>query len=55
MHVYGQDGYAKVWLVPEVSMERVRRYDVPTKNTILRITEAHRDEWLATWRSFFGR
>jgi hypothetical protein len=55
VHVYGNDGYAKVWLAPEVKFARVRRYDVAEKSAIIRITEEHRDDWLAKWNRFFGR
>jgi hypothetical protein len=55
VHVIGNGGRAKVWLVPSLEVENTRGYDVKQMGRILEITKDHRDEWLDAWRSSFGR
>lgn len=55
VHVSGHDGFAKIWLVPAVELQDSRGYSRRQVDRILKITEAHRTEWLAAWRRYFGR
>ena len=54
VHVRGNDGSAKVWLVPEVNIQETHGYTPRERDEIIRITEEHRIEWLAFWDRFFG-
>jgi len=54
VHVDGHGGSAKVWLVPVVTFEKARAYDMRRQNEIEKIIIEHRDEWIAVWRRFFG-
>jgi truncated hemoglobin YjbI len=54
VHVYGNAGHAKIWLAPEIEVDRIERYDVAQEHAIVRITREHRDEWLAAWNEFFS-
>lgn len=54
VHVSGNDGRAKVWLRPSVSLASARGYTQQQIDRILKITEEHSDEFLAAWREYFG-
>ena len=54
VHVIGNDGYAKVWLVPEIKIADSRGYTSRRRKRIIRITEEHQLDWLAAWERFFG-
>lgn len=54
VHVIGNGGDAKVWLVPVGRIARSRGYTSQQRERIMRITEDHRLEWLAAWDGFFG-
>lgn len=56
VHVTGNGGTAKVWLVPTIRLAGAARgYNQHRVGQIIRKTEAHRDEWLTEWRRHFGR
>ncbi len=55
VHVHGNGGRAKLWLVPAARVARRRGYSRRQCEEIARITDAHRDEWLAAWTRFFER
>ena len=55
VHVLGNGGDAKIWLMPSVEIADSWGYDVRQRNTISKVTKEHRDEWLAAWGRFFGR
>lgn len=55
VHVRGHGGSAKVWLVPGIELEGARNYNQAQIGRILRITERHRDEFIAAWQRHFGR
>lgn len=55
VHVTGNGGEAKVWLVAGLGIVRSRRYTAQQRLQIVRITEEHRVEWLSDWRRFFGQ
>lgn len=55
VHVRGNGGVAKVWLVPRVQLAEYRAYNRHRREQIIRKTEAHRDEWIARWNSHFKR
>ena len=54
VHVTGNGGRAKVWLVLDLGIVGGHRYTREQLHSILRITEVHRIEWLSAWRRFFG-
>lgn len=54
VHVRGHGGDAKVWLGQPIRKAKVAGYNRAQLTEILSITEAHRDEFLAAWRRFFG-
>ena len=54
VHVSGNSGRAKVWLVPAVRLDHARGYSKRQLGTILDITATHQGEWLRAWRGFFG-
>lgn len=49
----GNDGSAKVWLTPSVRIQKARGYSRREREQIVRIAEAHREEWLAGWSRYF--
>lgn len=55
VHVLGNDGFAKLWLAPDVRLHDSRGYSRRQIERIIEVTTAHRDEWLARWHEFFGR
>ena len=55
VHVVGNGGRAKIWLVPRIEIVMVRSYDARQRNTIDRIAREHRDEWVDAGNEFFGR
>jgi len=54
VHVEGNGGSAKMWLIPTVQMGAVRGYNRQQRAEIVRKTEVHRDEWIAAWHRHFG-
>jgi hypothetical protein len=54
VHVRGNGGSAKVWLMPRVRIANTRGYDVRRRNMIEGIIQEHRDDWIARWRRHFG-
>jgi hypothetical protein len=54
VHVLGNDGSAKIWLTPSVRMHKARGYSRREREQIVRIAEAHAEEWLASWSRYFG-
>ena len=55
VHVTGNGGEAKLWLVSGLGIVRGRRYTAEQRKKIVQITEEHRVEWLSAWRRFFGK
>lgn len=55
VHVHGNGGRAKLWLVPRPHVAKQRGYSRRQREQIARVTEAHREEWLDAWRRFFER
>jgi hypothetical protein len=55
VHVIGNDGRAKLWLNPGLTVAEDRGYDRRRLGEIERITAAHREEWLEAWSRFFKR
>lgn len=55
VHVEGNAGRAKMWLVPTVSFAKRRAYSRRQIGEITRVTEAHREAWLVAWSRFFER
>jgi hypothetical protein len=53
VHISGNGGSAKIWLAPAVKMAAARGYSWQRRGEIIRISEAHRDEWIATWQRHF--
>jgi hypothetical protein len=53
VHVEGDDGEAKYWLRP-VALAEAAGYSDHELRVIVRIIEAHRDEFLKAWDAFFG-
>lgn len=54
VHVNGNGGSAKIWLAPAVRIGPSRGYSERESREIIRMTEAHRDEWIAAWHRHFG-
>lgn len=55
VHVIGNGGRAKLWLVAGLGIAHSRQYTPEQQRRIQRITEEHRIEWLSAWRRFFGK
>lgn len=55
VHVVGNGGTAKVWLMPSARIVKMGGYSGRQREHIIRISQAHRDEWLSAWRHFFQR
>jgi len=55
VHVDGNGGSAKLWLVPKVRIERSRKYSREQIGEISRIAGENRQAWLESWSRFFGR
>ena len=55
VHVRGNGGIAKVWLVPSVTFAEYRAYNRHRRGEIIRKTETHRAEWIARWNNHFRR
>lgn len=49
----GNDGSAKIWLTPSVRIQKAHGYSRREREQIIRIAEAHREEWLAGWSRYF--
>lgn len=54
VHVSGNGGSIKIWLVPQVEVGPGRGYNEQQRGEIVRKTEAHRDGWLEAWHRHFG-
>jgi hypothetical protein len=54
VHVRGNSGRAKIWLA-RVEIAHSEYYSERRREEIIRITRAHRAEWLAAWARFFER
>ena len=55
VHVIGNGGVSKLWLVPRVLIAKARGYDRRQREEIIRVARAHREAWLAAWGAFFER
>ena len=54
VHVKREKMVAKFWLEPVV-LERAGGFTRVELNTIAKLVQAHRDEFLESWYEFFGR
>ncbi len=54
IHVRREKMVAKFWLEPVV-LARAGGFSRLELNTIAKLVEAHRDEFLESWNEFFGR
>lgn len=54
IHVKSPDGEAKIWIEPEIELERAVGYNEPQVNEILEQVEKHRNEIEDHWRKHFS-
>lgn len=54
IHVRSRDGEAKFWLEPEIALAKRYRLSDTQVRDIERRVEAHKDELIAAWTSYFG-
>jgi hypothetical protein len=55
VHVAGNGGRAKIWLMPTVRWAKRGHYDRRHLEEIERIVGANRASWLEAWNAFFHR
>jgi len=54
VHVRGRGGRAKISLLPSAKVQKADDYSRSELGDVIRIAEAHREEWLAAWRDYFA-
>jgi hypothetical protein len=55
IHVTGEDGEAKFWVEPIVSLAMYHGLSSRRLREIQKVVEAHEDEIVAAWRKYFGK
>ena len=55
VHVTSEDGEAKFWLEPIVSLATFYRYNTERLNEIQGLVEEHKNEIITAWRKHFGK
>ena len=55
VHVTSEDGEAKFWMEPIISLAVFYGYNSKRLNEIQAIIEAHRDEIVKAWQKHFGK
>jgi len=54
VHVWGEEGEAKVWIEPRIEVARSHGLSPGTLRTALALIEEREDEILKAWREHFG-
>ena len=55
VHVESQDGVAKFWIEPIVSLAVYHRLNSVKLSEIEKIVEKHKDEIIKKWQEYFGK
>lgn len=55
MHVTKGDGYAKVWLEPEIDWAFCYGFKVKEKRAILRIAKENKEILIQKWNEYFSK
>lgn len=55
VHVTSEDGEAKFWLEPMVSLALYYKFSTEKLNEIQRLVEEHKDEITKAWGKHFGK
>ena len=55
VHVTGEDGEAKFWIEPIISLAVYYGLNQKKLNEIQRIVEDHKDEIVKAWQKHFGK
>ncbi len=55
VHITSEDGEAKFWLEPKISLASHFEYNTEKLNEIKSLIEEHKDEIIKAWGTHFGK